>query len=171
MAIGYEIDRITKAEVEELERKLAEASPNARYAAFRTRLFYGNLYRWQGQGYHFNYMTFEGKHHCTCGLYWIKDFGANTEQISSVVSSKLQTLKIDDVQSVKGHLNLDDFSHLTIAPIVEFLWDRKIGDYLWTAFCQECGESIKLVVNSEARAFAAAHDASCGGGVFHDFTK
>ena len=161
MAIGYEIDRITTEDVEDLERRQAEAPPNAKYAAFRARLFYGNLNRWQSQGYHFNYMTFVEQIHCTCGLYWVEDSNTNSERISPEVTSKLQSLKIDQIQTVKGHLSLDDFLTPTIALLVDFLWEPKIGDYLWTALCQECGSILTLVPNSVARHFVSQHNMSC----------
>jgi hypothetical protein len=42
--------------------------------------------------------------------------------------------------------------------LVNYVWKSEIGDYLWTAFCQECGEIIFEIRNEEAKAFVNNHN-------------
>ena len=175
MSIGYEDVQVTKEYLQELQQ-VKKAEGWGAYAQFRTRLYYGNLRRRQLQGLHeiveAGYSTTGARElHCICGLYFEDSGPIETEILSREVQRKTQDLELDGIQQVRGHRSLEDFKSITVALLVKFLWEPKIGDYLWTAFCQECGESINLVINSEAKDFVATHNQSCGGGVPHDFTK
>jgi len=174
VSIGYDDVQVTEAELEEL-RQLKKAEGWGAYAQFKTRLYYGNLRRRQLQGLHeiLKVHSSNGARtiHCICGLYFQDLDSGEAEIISREVQNKTEELQLDEIQQVRGHRSLEDFKSITVALLVNFFWEPKIGDYLWTSFCQECGESIKLVINSEAKAFVANHDQSCGGGVTHDFTN
>lgn len=169
MTIGYEDVQVSEEVLQELQR-VKKVEGFGAYAQFKTRLYYGNLRRRQLQGLHelveevFSSTGFRTLH-CICGLYFQDSKPRETELISREVQIMAQDLNLDEIQKVRGHRSLEDFKSITFALLIKFLWEPKIGDYLWTAFCQECGESIKLVINSEARAFVAAHDKTCSGGV------
>ena len=175
MAIYYKNVQVTEEYIQELHLEKKVEGWGA-FAQFKTRLYYGNLRRRQLQGLHEIVMqgysnTGAREFHCICGMYFQDSDLVETDVIPQEVQIKTQDLKIDEIQRVRGHRSLEDFKSITVAILVNFLWEPKIGDYLWIAFCQECGESIKLVINSKAKAFVATHNQSCGGGVSHDFTN
>jgi len=81
--------------------------------------------------------------------------------ISAEMALKVVELLIDRVQALKGHRNLDDFVGRTCALIVNFVWKEELKEYLWTAYCQECGEFVIDRSNLEARGFVSLHNANC----------
>ena len=81
--------------------------------------------------------------------------------ISSDLALKVGELLLDRVQAVKGHRSLDDFTARTCALIVNFVWKEELKEYLWTAYCQECGEFVIERSNLEARGFVSLHNAHC----------
>jgi len=70
-------------------------------------------------------------------------------------------IKLDAVQMTRGHRSLSDFTSSTTALIFNFIWDSKSGDYLWSSYCQICGEVLVEKANEVAKAFTQSHNASC----------
>lgn len=176
MSIGYEDVQVTEELLQEYELKKAKAEGWGKYGRFKAWLYYANLRRRQLQGLHEcvlegNSLKGERRLHCICGMFFQSSDLKKVELISKKVKIKTKSLRLDEVQQVKGHLNLDDFKSITVALLVDFLWEPEIGDYLWTAFCQECGKQIYQVENLKARAFVDLHNKSCGGGAYVDYSE
>jgi hypothetical protein len=165
MAIGYTEVKVTSKKLNKLKVDQDLAKPAEKYGRFKAWLHYANLDSWQKQGHHFHYLTavegFIQRLICTCGVF-VEDFeNTNFDQISNEVAKKIGPHLLDRVQTVKGHRNLSNFKTPTCALIVDYVWKEKIGEYLWTAFCQECGELLTEVSNATAKSFTALHDTKC----------
>ncbi len=165
MSIGYKEVRVPEELLAECEKEKQLAQGWGKYAKFKQWLHYANLERWQKQGHHFHYLTEVGLERkqliCTCGLYLVEGEDLENLVIEKSLSLKVGELLLDRLQTVKGHRSLDDFKTLTCALIVDFVWKSEVGDYLWTAFCQECGELVVEQRNELAKSFVDAHNAKC----------
>lgn len=164
-SIGYKDVRVTSELLEKYEREKAEASEELNYGKFKAWLFHANLARWQEQGHHFNYLTgcsTTGKQiYCTCGLF-LEVSVSGFEKERTVGGFESYEVSLDQIQSVKGHRSLDDFGRPAVALIVDFKWKPRIKDYLWTAYCQECGAVARNKRNSKAKEFVERHNIGCG---------
>ena len=170
MSIGYEDVEVTEELLTEYEREKELAEGWAKYARFKAWLYHANVRRRQLQGLHENCLvgvSADGLRtvHCICGMFFQGSDLKDGSQISGEVRKKTKGLGLDEIQEVKGHLNLEDFHSITVALLVDFLWEPNIGDYLWTAFCQECGKYVERVKNAVAKQFVSRHDKSCGGAI------
>ncbi len=165
MSIGYKEVRVPEELVAECEKELQLAQGWGKYAKFKRWLHYANLDRWQKQGHHFHYLTEVGLERrqliCTCGLYLVEGENLENLVIEKYLSLKVGELLLDRLQTVKGHRNLDDFKTITCTFIVDFVWKSEAGDYLWTAYCQECGELVVEQRKELAKNFVDAHNAKC----------
>ena len=165
MSIGYKEVRVPAELLAECEREKKLATGWGKYAKFKQWLHYANLDRWQKQGHHFHYLTEVGQERkqiiCTCGLYMVEGEELEDLVIEKSLALRVGELLLDRLQTVKGHRSLDDFKTLTCALIVDFVWKSEIGDYLWTAYCQECGDLVVQQRNESAKSFVDAHNAKC----------
>ena len=165
MAIGYQNVKVSKSKVERLRLEMDREKGPRKFGRYKAWLHYANLEMWQKQGHHFQYLTEVSKEKrkliCTCGLF-MEEADSTTEQaISSELALRVGELLLDRVQALKGHLSLDDFTAKTCALIVNFVWKEELKQYLWTAYCQECGEFVIERNNLEARGFVSLHNANC----------
>jgi hypothetical protein len=167
--VTYENVVVTAEYLREMEAKLAAAPNNAKYGIFRTRLFYGNLRRWQKQGLHILYTSGPGTQHCTCGLV-LHEIGTSDQEIAVVISknvrNKLEAIELERIQLVKGHKELPSLKCETVALIINFNYKDAIDDYLWTGICQQCGDFRIDVKDNEAKSFVKTHNRICGSVVF-----
>ena len=165
MAIGYQEVRVPKAKLARLKREMDLAPGPRKYGRYKAWLHFANLDMWQKQGHHFHYLTecSDGKRKllCTCGLFMEEADSLGDKAITSEMALKVGELLLDRVQAVKGHRSLDDFTARTCALIVNFVWKEELKEYLWTAYCQECGEFVIERSNLEARGFVSLHNAHC----------
>ena len=167
MAIHYHEVQVTEELLIRYEREKDQAAGPAKFGRFKAWLYYSNIRRRQLQGLHENSVVGVSTGgirtvHCVCGLYFRDSELEDFETLSPMVKRKIKDLKLDEIQVVKGHRNLEDFKSRTVALIVDFHWVSRFGDYMWTAFCQECGKQSKKVINSKAKAFVVSHNDSCG---------
>lgn len=165
MAIGYQNVKVSKSKVERLRLEMDREKGPRKFGRYKAWLHYANLEMWQKQGHHFQYLTevSKGKRKliCTCGLF-MEEADSTTEQaISPELALRVGELLLDRVQALKGHRSLDDFTAKTCALIVNFVWKEELKQYLWTAYCQECGEFVIERNNLEARGFVSLHNANC----------
>ena len=137
-----------------LKKEQNEAVGMARYGRFKNWLHYANLKRWQDQGWHFNYVNYNGlKNHCTCGL---------TVHVDDEPEVKgFEDLDLDPVQSARGHRNLPSLAGLCVAFIYNFKYMEEKGTYWYTALCQECGSHTELLPGKDADAFVDGHNQRC----------
>jgi hypothetical protein len=165
MAIGYQDVKVPKEKLERLKREMDREKGPRKYGRYKAWLHFANLEMWQKQGHHFHYLTDcsggKKKFLCTCGLYMEEADSFTERAISAEMALKVGELLIDRVQALKGHWNLDDFVGRTCALIVNFVWREELKEYLWTAYCQECGEFVIDRSNLEARGFVSLHNANC----------
>ena len=165
MSIGYKEVRVPAELLAECEREKQLATGWGKYAKFKQWLHYANLDRWQKQGHHFHYLTEVGQERkqliCTCGLYLVEGDELEDLIIEKSIALRVGELLLDRLQTVKGHRSFDDFKTLTCALIVDYVWKSEIGDYLWTAYCQECGDLVVEQRNELAKSFVDAHNANC----------
>jgi hypothetical protein len=165
--ISYEDVVVTTDYLREMNVKLAEAPDKAKYAIYRARLYYGNLRRWQKQGLHFLYESYQNSKHCTCGL--VLDVNGDSDQESAVflteeIQSNFRVLDLDDVQRVRGHVGLPALRGRTNAIIVDCIYQESLAEYMWTVICQECGVYEVNISNSQAKNFVRVHNKVCGFG-------
>ena len=165
MSIGYKEVRVSTELLAECEAEKKLATGWGKYAKFKQWLHYANLNRWQKQGHHFHFLTEVGLERkqliCTCGLYLVEDGELEDLVIEKSLALRVGELLLDCLQTVRGHRSLEDFKTLTCALIVDYVWKSEIGDYLWTAYCQECGELVIEQRNELAKSFVDAHNAKC----------
>jgi hypothetical protein len=163
--VTYEDVVVTTEYLQQLKAEMKAADVRAKYGLFRSSLFYGNLRRWQRQGWHCVYTNGEGTEHCTCGLV-LHENRSELHEIGVVINhsvqEKLNGIELDLIHKVKGHLQLPLLKGQTVALIVNFIYKEEISDYLWTVICQECGLFETEVKNSDAKLFVKTHNKSCG---------
>jgi hypothetical protein len=164
MSIGYQEVSVSPEKLNRLKRDLDGASGPKKFGRFKAWLHFANLDSWQKQGHHFHYLTdvseSSRKLLCTCGLF-VEGELDESFAISNSLAFKLSEFLLDRVQTAKGHRDLGDFRSSTCALIIDFKWEEKLGDYLWTAYCQECGEVIVESRNEVAKKFVQDHNSKC----------
>jgi hypothetical protein len=164
MSIGYREVSVSPEKLNKLKRDLDGAIGQKKFGRFKAWLHFANLDSWQKQGHHFHYLTDVSENSrkllCTCGLF-VEGELDEFLTISNSLAFKLSEFLLDRVQTAKGHRDLGDFRSPTCALIIDFKWEEKLGDYLWTAYCQECGEIVVEVRNEAAKLFVSEHNANC----------
>ena len=163
--VTYEDVLVTAEYLKQLKADIKAADVRAKYGLFRSSLFYGNLRRWQRQGWHCVYTNGPGTTHCTCGLV-LNENGTTDQEIAVVISNavqaKLDGIQLEEIHFAHGHLQLPSLKGETVALIVDYVYKEDISDYLWTAICQQCGDRQLEVTNAEAKKFVKSHNKVCG---------
>jgi hypothetical protein len=138
-----------------LKKEQDQAVGMAGYGRFKAWLHYANLKSWQEQGWHFNYLDSGNEliHICTCGL------SVHIDDEPEVVG--LDVLKLDPVQSARGHRNLPSLKGTCVAFIYDFKFMEEEGVYFYTALCQACCSYTELLPGDEADAFVDRHISIC----------
>lgn len=167
--VTYDYVVVTPEYLREMKVKLAAAPDAAKYGIFRTRLFYGNLRRWQKQGLHILYTNGPRTQHCTCGLV-LHENGTLDQELAVTISEKstqkLDGIELEQIQKVRGHRGLPSLKGEAVALIVNFNYKDAIADYLWTVICQQCGDYQIDVKNMDAKSFVKSHNKICGAALF-----
>ena len=165
MSIGYIDVHVPKEKLKRLKLDMDKAPTSQKYGRYKAWLHYANLDMWQAQGHHFHFLTEVGQERkqliCTCGLYMVEGEELEDLVIEKSLALRVGELLLDRLQTAKGHRSLEDFKTLTCALIVDYVWKSEKGDYLWTAYCQECGELVVEQRNELAKSFVDAHNAKC----------
>ena len=163
--VSYEDVTVTEGQLRKLQTALDKAPDMAKYGRYRTWLYYANLKRWQGQGYHFHYESGEDSTSCTCGL-TLHSYGSADQDIAVVISEavtkKLEAIDLQDLQTIRQHKKLPTLRGISVAIIVGFIWREDLNSYLWTAICQQCGEHEIEIVDEAAQEFVKIHNKVCG---------
>ena len=163
--VSYENVTVTDRQLHKLKAALDTAPDMAKYARYRTWLYYANLKRWQGQGYHFHYESGADSTSCTCGL-TLNTYGSADQDIAVVISEavakKLEAIDLQDLQTIRQHRKLPTLRGISVAIIVGFIWREESSSYLWTAICQQCGACEIEIFNVEAQDFVKIHNKVCG---------
>ena len=168
--ISYQIVVVTEAKLDKLKKDQEEAAKGmAKYGRYKAWLHYANLQSWQGQGHHFRYLSGVNSEFCTCGLV-LHENGSSDEEIAVVISKsvqdKLDGLNLEQIQKVRGHVGLPSLKGETVALIVDYIYREELDYYLWTAICQQCGEYVIGVRDTEADSFVKSHNKICGPVIF-----
>jgi hypothetical protein len=168
--ISFENVVVTEAKLDKLKKEQEEAVKGmAKYGRFKAWLHYANLQSWQRQGHHFHYLSGDNADHCTCGLV-LHENGSSDEEIAVVISKsvqdKLEGLNLEQIQMVRGHVGLPSLKGETVALIVDYIYREELDYYLWTAICQQCGEYVVGVRDTEADSFVKSHNSICGPVIF-----
>ena len=168
--VTYENVLVTAEYLKQLKAEIRAADVRAKYGLFRSSLFYGNLRRWQRQGWHCIYTNGPGATHCTCGLV-LNENGTEDQEIAVVISKnvqhKLDGIELEQIHQVRGHLGLPSLKDETVGLIVGFTYKEEIAEYLWTAICQQCGDYQVEVKNADAKSFVKTHNRICGPVIFN----
>jgi hypothetical protein len=162
--VTYEDVLVTTEYLRQLKAEIKAADVRAKYGLFRSSLFYGNLRRWQMQGWHCEYESGPGTTHCTCGLVLNENGTAEQELavvISNAVQAKLDGIQLEEIHQVMGHKGLPSLKDEAVALIVNYVYKEDISDYLWTAICQQCGDYQVEVNNADAKSFVKSHNKVC----------
>jgi hypothetical protein len=167
--ITYEDVLVSAQYLKELKAKIAVADVRAKYGLFRSRLFYGNLRRWQRQGFHCIYTNGVGTKHCTCGLV-LHENGTSDQEIAVVISkavqAKLDGIELEQIHLARGHMGLPSLKGESVALIVNFVYKEELNEYLWSVICQQCGDHEVDVANTDAKSFVKSHNKVCGPLIF-----
>ena len=167
--ISYQNVVVTEAKLEKLKDEQDKAEGMHKYGRFKAWLHYANLQSWQRQGHHFRYLSGQNAEFCTCGLALHENGIADQEiavVISKAVEDKLESLNLEEIQKVRGHVRLPSLKGETVALIVDYIYREDLNDYLWTVICQQCGEYQVEQVNMDAYAFVETHNKICGPVIF-----
>ncbi len=157
MTREYDDNKVTPGEVESKRKAVSRAPREKKLGKFYAYRSTGALERDQAAGYHWGYLTGEGKVYCTCGL--ILDSNDN-ETILEMAYPSLP-LRVGPIVFVKGHRKLPSQEELATALIVGLSLINHGSGYIASAFCQGCGEVIQEAPHATARKFVEAHEASC----------
>lgn len=163
--VTYEDVLVTAEYLKQLKVDIKAADVRAKYGLFRASLFYGNLRRWQRQGWHCVYTNGPGTTNCTCGLVLSESGAADQSKavvLSSTVQAKLDGIELEEIHLVRGHLDLPSLKGETVALIVNYVYKEDISEYLWTSICQLCGDHQLEVTKNEAKQFVKIHNKVCG---------
>jgi hypothetical protein len=167
--VSYQNVGVTEAKLEKLKDEQDKAEGMHKYGRFKAWLHYANLQSWQRQGHHFRYLSGLNTEFCTCGLALHED-GTSDQEIAVVISKavedKLESLNLEEIQKVRGHVGLPSLKDETVALIVDYIYREDLNDYLWTVICQQCGEYEVEQVNMDAYSFVETHNKICGPVVF-----
>ena len=167
--ISYQNVVVTEAKLEKLKDEQENAEGMHKYGRFKAWLHYANLQSWQRQGHHFRYLSGQNAEFCTCGLA-LHENGTSDQEIAVVISKavedKLESLNLEEIQKVRGHVRLPSLKGETVALIVDYIYREDLNDYLWTVICQQCGEYQVEQVNMDAYAFVETHNKICGPVIF-----
>jgi hypothetical protein len=163
--VTYEDVLVTAEYLKQLRAEIKAADVRAKYGLFRSSLFYGNLRRWQRQGWHCDYTNGPGTTHCTCGLV-LNEKGTSDQEMAVVISKnvlhKLNGIELEQIHLVRGHKALPSLKGETVALIVGFIYKEEVDDYLWTSICQQCGDCQVEGKNADAKTFVKIHNRICG---------
>ena len=163
--VTYEDVLVTTEYLKHLKSEIKAADVRAKYGLFRSSLFYGNLRRWQRQGWHCEYVSGPGTTHCTCGLV-LNENGTAEQEVAVVIPEdikrKFDGIDLELIHQVMGHKGLPSLKDEAVALIVNYLYKEDISDYLWTAICQQCGDYQVEVKNADAKSFVKSHNKVCG---------
>ena len=168
--ISYQNVVVTEAQLDKLKKDQEEAAKGmAKYGRYKAWLHYANLQSWQRQGHHFRYLSGQNAEFCTCGLA-LHENGTSDQELAVVISKavddKLDFLNLEEIQKVRGHVELPSLKGETVALIVDYIYREDLNDYLWTVICQQCGEYEVERVNMDAYAFVETHNKICGPVIF-----
>ena len=163
MSIGYLEVKVPKEMLLILKKDMNHANPASKYGRYKAWLHYANLESAQVSGMHFLYLTQAGlnvnnKLICTCGLYLEEGGDLSGFRIADVIEERSRELLLDPVQKVRGHRNLGDFRSASCALIVGSRYIQSKSRYLYSAYCQECGQMVVELRNEEAKAFVNTHN-------------
>jgi len=168
--VTYEDVLVTAEYLKQLKAQIKTADVRAKYGLFRSSLFYGNLRRWQRQGWHCVYTNGPGTTHCTCGLV-LNENGRPDQEIAVVISKivefQLDGIELEQIHLVGGHKLLPSLKGETVALIVGFIYKEEVNDYLWTTICQQCGDYEVEVKNADAKSFVKTHNRICDPVIFN----
>jgi len=163
--ISYQNVVVTEAKLEKLKDEQDKAEGMHKYGRFKAWLHYANLQSWQRQGHHFHYLSGDNADHCTCGLV-LHENGSSDKEIAVVISKsvqdKLDGLNLEQIQKVRGHVELPSLEGETVALIIDYIYREDLNDYLWTVICQKCGEYNVELKNMHAYSFVETHNKLCG---------
>jgi hypothetical protein len=162
-SIGYLEVKVSKEKILKLKEDMDRANPSSKYGRYKAWLHYANLESAQASGMHFRYLTQSAllvadKFICTCGLYIEEGEALPDLFISAEIEDRSRELLLDPVQKVRGHRDLDEFKSASCALIVGSRYIQSKSCYLYSAYCQECGEIVFEKRNEEAKAFVNNHN-------------
>ena len=172
--ISYQNVVVTEAKLEKLKDEQDKAEGMHKYGRFKAWLHYANLQSWQRQGHHFRYLSGQNAEFCTCGLA-LHENGTSDQEIAVVISKavedKLEGLNLEEIQKVRGHVGLPSLTGETVALIVDYIYREELNYYLWTAICQQCGEYVVGVIDTDADSFVKSHNTICGPAILEKKSK
>ena len=115
------------------------------------------LKRDRANGYHWGYLTGDGKTFCTCGLVLEHD---QINSLEDLVAPEMD-LELPVLLRMRGHHLLPAGKGLTIALIYEHRYANMAKDQYASAYCQTCGLVIRDVKLKDAQDFVSEHNESC----------
>ena len=120
----------------------AKASPkNHAMKFFYMKNHYSNLYGYQQSGYHWFYLSGEGKHYCTCGL---------------------EVPHGSKVEASLGHRELPSFEGIANVFINCCNFDPSLAAYEFGAYCQLCGKgSLRNLLKKDVDEWIKVHKEDC----------
>ena len=157
-SLRYEKVEVTDESLLERREAMKKAPPEKRMGLFYAMNHYSRLARYRAQGFHLNYLSGAGAHHCTCGLVIFNGPGPEAKLVSLPKSS---SKRLDNVQAYFGHKKLPGGEGISVGLIIDhkFSWERR--EDLFEGFCQTCRKRSGFINWSSAIDFCNRHDESC----------
>ena len=115
------------------------------------------LKRDRANGYHWGYLTGDGKTFCTCGLVLEH---SQIESLDDLVVPE-PGLDLTVILRMRGHHLLPSGKGLAVALIYEHAYTNKGRDQFASAYCQTCGARVEYEELAQAQEFATDHNESC----------
>ena len=141
MSFKYIENRVEDNYLEKIEAEAKVSPKNHAMKFFYMKNHYSNLYGYQQSGYHWFYLSGEGKHYCTCGL--------EVPQGSKVESSL-------------GHRELPSFEGIANVFINCCNFDPSLPAYQFGAYCQLCGKSsLRNLLKKDVDEWIKVHKEDC----------
>jgi len=111
----------------------------------------------RANGYHWGYLTGDGKTFCTCGL------ALELDQINSLEDLVVPEmgLELPVLLRMRGHHLLPTGKGFTVAIIYEHRYANMARDQYASAYCQTCGLVTADVKLKDAQDFVSEHNETC----------
>ncbi len=127
--------------LEKIEAEVKASPKSHAMKFFYMKNHYSYLYDYQRSGYHWFYLSGDGKHYCTCGL---------------VVPEGSK------VETSLGHRELPSFKGIAHVFINNCDFDPSLPAYQFGGYCQLCGKgSLRNLLKKEVDEWISSHKEVC----------
>jgi len=157
-SLRYEEIEVSDELLSDLKADFDKAPPEKKIGRWYAMNHYSRLRRYRSQGFHLNYLSGADARHCTCGLVIHEGRGEPAVEVSLPKGS---SVRLDAVQSYKGHRNLLGESEFSVALVIDHKFSWELREDLFEGLCQGCGLATGFIRWKLVAEFCREHDANC----------